>query len=466
MIYAGSYWEIRYKLTGGSMQLASGKDGSSKPFAAMFNTPVASEVAAFENIHEYKTMKSKCGWFVCDMWSNFGSSITINGERYLGLDENGNAHFWAAELFLNKERIDKAPPKGTQKAFNKFLTQRCKTSSEAFLISTGSVFNTADLIARRNIVKTSKGGFSKFRMPGELIEANNEVTFKPDIEGKFEPITTADIDLTNREGCLLIYEQPRLVHGVVPDGAYIITVDPIGKNTSGGTSLNSVIVMKTPKHEHLIGHERIVATYHGRKSIRPLDYLHTLLMKLSKYYNAQISYENDQDGGILNYFVARNALDRLMPIPMMVTKKHMPNSKTLLREFGHSMSSERHKSIGEMYVNEWLDFRHKSKTGVDHNNEVVTEAGLRNLDLIEDEFLLESLINYNREGNFDAVLSLMGGIIQFKERYEPESVQIYDREHVSEVNQQLFDYFNERFNEDRRNTQHTEGYYNYDDWMI
>ena len=37
------------------------------------------------------------------MWANFGSHVVIDGKTYFGLDLQGNAIFWVAEMALNKE---------------------------------------------------------------------------------------------------------------------------------------------------------------------------------------------------------------------------------------------------------------------------------------------------------------------------------------------------------------------------
>ena len=118
--------------TGGEMKSASGADGSSKAFSTLFNNPVAAELAAYDNIYEYKRSNKKCGYFVCDMWSNFGSSIKIDGNKYLGLDSQGNAHFWAAELFLNKNRAEKLPLKVRKKIITISLHSAVKPPQKPF----------------------------------------------------------------------------------------------------------------------------------------------------------------------------------------------------------------------------------------------------------------------------------------------------------------------------------------------
>ena len=229
-----------------------------------------------------------------------------------------------------------------------FLTQRCKTPSEAFSTPKGAIFPVADLVARDAAIKMSRIGYDGLRVAGELVEVGGKVVFRPDLEGKLQPIDSYILDSQqNREGCLLRYEAPLTIEGRVPEGAYIISVDPIGQNTSAGKSLTSIIVTKTPRYEHMFGPEKVVMVYRGRNSENPQGYVHELLIKLSVYYNAMITYENDRDGGIYQYFLRKGQLGRLMSKPEMTMSKYITNSKTILREYGHSMATDRHKTIGE-----------------------------------------------------------------------------------------------------------------------
>jgi hypothetical protein len=294
----------------------------------------------------------------------------------------------------------------------------------------------------------SRLGYQGMRMPGELIEIGGKVVFRPDLEGKLRPLDEYVITDMQRDGCLLRYEAPLMIDGKVPEGAYLISVDPIGQNTSGGKSLTSIIVMKTPKFEMLFGPEKIVATYKGRNAENPQGYVHELLMKLSVYYNAKITFENDRDGGILQYFIRKGQLARLMSKPEMTMSKFLPNSKTLLREYGHSMGTERHKRIGENLLLEWLLKRHRDKklvggggnSGDDGDVSVYNVVGKRNLDMLEDRAIIEELIVYNRDGNFDSVMALMGAIIQLNEHYNEDFLesQQYARSDISSFLMDLY----------------------------
>jgi hypothetical protein len=408
--------------TGGSMMKENGEKGHSHGFSELFNSPESAELAAFDNIYEYEHTSEKAGWFVPEMWACFGAKIDIGDRTYEALDENGNASFWVAEMHINKERRIKKE-NGDKAQYDKYLTQYCKTPKEAFLTPEGNIFPVADLFARDSGIRLSRHGYEGLRVAGELVETGDHVYFKVDLDNQLYPIDRYPIDNHDREGCLLRYEAPMKISNKVPEGAYIISVDPIGQNTSGGKSLTSIIVMKTPKYVHEFGPEKVVCTYRGRAKDRPQQYVHELLMKLSKYYNAKITFENDRDGGILQYFIRKKQVHRLMSKPEMTISKFMPGSKTLLREYGHSMGSKRHKQIGEDLLLEWLLSRHNNKTVVNENDEIVELEGLRNLDMLEDRALIEELIAYNKTGNFDTVMAMMGAIIQINEHWNPDFLE-------------------------------------------
>jgi hypothetical protein len=405
--------------TGGSMVKNNGEKGHSYDFSELFNNPLSAELAAYDNIYEYEYSDKKAGLFIPEMWACFGAEINVNGEVHQALDKNGNATFWVAELYINKERKVKKE-NGDKAQYDKYLTQYCKTPKEAFLTPEGNIFPVADLFARDSAIRLSRHGYEGLRVQGELVETGDSVYFKVDLNNTLNPIDQRVVTSLDKEGCLLRYEAPMKISNKVPEGAYIISVDPIGQNTSAGKSLTSIIVMKTPKFIHEFGPEKIVCTYRGRSKDRPQQYVHELLMKLSKYYNAKITFENDRDGGILQYFIRKGQISRLMSKPEMTISKFLPGSKTLLREYGHSMGSARHKQIGEDLVLEWLLTRHSNKKVVNEYDEIIQVEGLRNLDLLEDRAIIEELIAYNRTGNFDTTMALMGAIIQINEHWNED----------------------------------------------
>lgn len=384
--------------TGGQM------DGSTQDFAEMMTDPESHSFKAYDNIYEEHDSRGKSGWFVDDMWFREGAWVEVNGVRYEAVDKNGNARKWVAEIDLNHERSKLA---GKDKdTYNVALSQYCKTLSEAFLVTTGNIFPVAELSSRLSILKTPDGARLS-GAKGELVEKNGVVYFKPDIEGKLEALDRYPTPKSKKslEGCVVQFEAPQELNGTVPDGAYIISVDPIGIDSAGGESLVAITCLKTKKYAHLIGHDEIVMNYVGRPKIDPLDTTNWILLKMAKYYNAKVSHENDRNGAFIrNFFIQQKEYLRLCRPPSDIIEKYVPNSSTALRKTGHSMGSVRLKEVGEIYLKRWL----LESRGLNP----VTGLEERNVDKLCDRGLIEELLSYRRDGNFDRCLALMGAVLQ------------------------------------------------------
>ena len=151
-----------------------------------------------------------------------------------------------------------------------------------------------------------------------------------------------------------------------------------------------------------------------------------MLLKLSKYYNAKITVENDRDGGIIQFFIRKGELARLMGGPTTTMDKFIPGTKTNRRAFGHSMSTVRHKQVGEDLLYEWLDARGATtnyfdvEDGEKYSEEEIDQLVHMTKDRLEDQVLIDQLINYERGGNYDVVMAMMGIVVQLKEWYDPE----------------------------------------------
>lgn len=60
--------------------------------------------------------------------------------------------------------------------------------------------------------------------------------------------------------------------------------------------------------------------------------------------------------------------------------------------------------------------------------------------MLEDKAVIEELIAYNREGNFDVAMALMGAIIQINEHYNEDFLEEYkyDNESISDFLADLY----------------------------
>jgi len=169
-----------------------------------------------------------------------------------------------------------------------------------------------------------------------------------------------------------------------------------------GSSFAAIYVMKTNKYPSTVGHNEIVATYIGRP-YQGVNAINEMLYKLSLFYgNAKIYFENAV-GNVKDYFEKIRRLDLLAKQPVNVLNRKASFNTTESVIYGYPMSNDKIKWEALQYVRSWLLQER--------------ENGIRNIDVIPDKFLLQQLIAFNLDGNYDAVMGLIGCVIGLEEIY-------------------------------------------------
>lgn len=384
--------------TGGDM------DGATRDFAEAMDAPEANNFKGYDNIYEYTPQDRKSGLFFDALWFREGAFIHLtDGSKHYAVDEQGNAHRWVAELSLNAKRAERKEM--DKKAQSTFITQNCKTLSEAFLVLDGAVFPTEEILERINTVRNNTATYKPY-VCGNLVETPQGIKFKPDMEGKLHPMDyfplTGNETMNDLRGCITQYYAPKTIDGVVPDDAYIIGHDPYAVEGSvhinSGTSLGVAYVMRTNKYIKELGLPGvIVASYIGREQ-RSDDYNYNLY-KLAKYYNAKVMFENNR-GQVRQYFQHKKALHMLCPPPGHVIDKHITNSTSTTRKFGYTTVNRQFKEELVRYVIDWL-----------LSPSLEGEGNLM-LDTVIDEALLQEMLRFSFEhGNFDRVMAIIGCVL-------------------------------------------------------
>jgi len=371
--------------TGGDM------NKHTQDFAQMFYNPEDYGLASYENIYD-DNIVGKCGYFIDEMWFRPGK-LVLNKEVICDkmVDDNGNPIRWAAEADVDKERARKLNK--NRKTYMDEVTQRCKTPGEAFIIADSNIFPTAELNHRIGQLK-SDDYYKISGNTGNLIFTDSGVEFAPDLTQEalqVYPLRAGE----DRTGSIIIYEDPKKDEdGVIPKGLYIIGHDPFAVDSDEAESLSATYVLKTSRYPHL-GYDQIVAAYVGRPyGANSMQKVNVILEKLSMYYgNAPIMFENDR-GSVLEYFTKRRKLYLLADEPGTVNTKSIDKRYRTSRLKGSSMGSVAKKQQGELYTFDWLLVERGAKPD---------GTKIRNLDMIPDLGLLEELVRYNRDGNFDRV---------------------------------------------------------------
>ena len=377
------------------------KNGTNADFEEMFYNPSAYGLRSYENIYD-ETAVGEAGWFVDDAWF-----------REPFVDDAGNALREDAlnDIELEREGKKKADPK----AYNMMVTQHPNTPKEAFLRNEGSVFPAVELY---NVLAKLKQDdrYKKLGTPGTLYEQEGEIRFKPDLNKKLFPLNKFPHKANDpQEGCVIVYQHPP---ENMPYGLYKIGLDPVAFDKSGSKSLNAAFVYKS--HQKFdYGYDEIVAEYVGRPD--NIEIYNRNLELLAEYYgNAEIMFENDR-GEVLSYFKRRGKLHLLADQPDNVISKVIQNS-TVSRIKGCHMN-DRMKDAGEKFILRWL----WSERGKREDGSVIY-----NMDLIPAPGLIEELIQYHRNGNFDRVMALMQLMFCIEETYEqPVDKEPYKNKNIS-----------------------------------
>lgn len=327
-------------------------------------------------------------------------------------DDQGNTFEEKAKKELEEEREKIKQGKNAVTALQAKKQNQPLVPSEMFLTTGTNIFPTAELnevlkkLERGNLYKR-KGTVGSLRFSSDSPEG---VKFEPDVAQELKPIDQFPHKSTeSTEGALVIYEFPITDEtGQVPRDLYIIGHDPVRTDSPEG-SLNSIYVMKSRKYMYTYGYDEIVAQYVGRPD-SGREPVNELLEKLSMFYgssNEMIYFEN-MVGNTKEYFEKRKKLHLLARQPRVVMNKKADFGPKDNADYGFPMSTPQHKQNAELYVKDFL----LSERGKDDNGNTV-----RNLDIIPDRALVQELMRYNRDGNFDRFIGLVGCVIGLEEQF-------------------------------------------------
>jgi hypothetical protein len=376
-----------------------------------------------------------------DEWENKGK-VGFFIPAYMALrrfkDEYGNTLVDKAKAYWESER-EKTKFTASSVELSKLMQYRPNKPTEMFLASTSSIFPTLELQERFGELMDTKQ-YSLNHRKVELFFSKSSLYNGVDYEldHNLMAINEYPWKPESKEGCAVVYELPYLddAQQKTPEGAYIIGCDPFRDNTNSGESFAAIYVIKTNKYPTSVGHNQIVASYISRPFMGTSQVNETLY-KLSLFYgNAKIYFENAV-GNVKDYFEKVKRLDllALQPTTLFNRKASFNTGQPLI--YGYPMSNEKIKWEALQYVRNWLL----------ETREVTETKVTRNLDLLPDPFLIQQLIHFNMEGNFDAVMGFIGCVVGLEEIYNkqrtPEQMERYsemDREFLKTIvnNKKLF----------------------------
>jgi len=323
-------------------------------------------------------------------------------------DKDGNSHSEIAIPYILKDRESHLEETKNREMHLRYCAEAPIKPSEALMQIGGNIFPTDLLKQQKAYLLSHKDTYLNSAWIGTL--SMDPETNK--IEWKLDPNAIPidhypHTDLTNLNGCVVIYEPPfKNKDGIVPPGLYISGNDNYDHDQSTTDSLGSTQVMNRMT-------ERIVAEYTGRPLTASMFY--NTNRYLLMYYNAVQNHENNLKGLLAD--MIKHRCEYLLCETPDIIKDKVDDKRVLSRAKGTPGTGPIIK-YGLELILEWL--MRPAEPG----------TGRLMLNTIKSIALLDELIYYNSKGNFDRVLSLIYLLILHEDRWQhkPDLDQLKKKE--------------------------------------
>lgn len=341
----------------------------------MFYHPDGYNCLGFDNIWDENASCTKCGFFV-PQYTNI--DIRDKDNKRIYMDDDGNTLTKQSIEYILEERKKVINTATNSTAVDRYVAERPITPAEAMLEFNGNIFPKKELQEQLGLIRTNTA-LQNHKQVGDLIfDESGQLKWVPKKIGDITHYPLKKDD--NPTGAIVIWEHP---NKEASSGLYIAGIDPYDHDQSNSGSLGSCFIYKRIQNLEQYS-DIIVAEYTGRPETAEDFYEN--VRKLLIYYNARAMYEN-QNKGLFVYFTQKHCEYLLADQPDIIND--IVGGTKVQRKKGCHMNKQI-KQWGEGLIKEWL-------------NEI-NANGKKNLYNVLSEPLLEELISYNDQGNFDRCL--------------------------------------------------------------
>jgi len=336
----------------------------------LFYEPEAYGCLEIENIWDDSADRA-CGFFA-PVYYNFS-------ENYM--DEDGNSDIKGAVKYCLGERERIISTASDRHTIDRYVAEMPFTPQEATLQISGNIFPKEELTKHLAHIRTNQK-IKDQKQVGELVE-NSDGTLEWKQSKYPNDITSYRLKKDDdKRGSVVIWEHPEKE---APYGLYIAATDPYDHDVSTTNSLGSTFIYKR-FFTYESYYDIIVAEYTGRPDTAEEYYEN--VRKLLLYYNARCLYENEKKG-MFQYFKNKH-YDYLLADQPDIIDDIVKDSKVQRKKGIHATTG----------IQDWSEGKLKSWLVTPRG------GGKMNLHTIMSEPLLEELIGYNPDGNFDRVIAV------------------------------------------------------------
>lgn len=382
--------------TGGSTE------GDWRAFKDWYYNPEQYDAMQFANVWDRAAIGKAVGFYKPYVQNLEG----FDKRGVSGIDQYGNPNYVAATaIYKEQRRVKKANPKTTNHRYLVYCGQYSNMPSESFSVSKENMFSSYELMEHKKRVELDvdlqfhrDGWVMRDEQGKPVFKTNNDLRSKGHhIHSYLNHARFSASD--DVYGCIREWFSPiRDGSGKIPDGLYRIYYDGVAidkdlKTIRSDSSLDSVVVKMVNTNVVPSGGEIIVARYYGRTG--SLDVTNRMILDLADYYNAKVLPEVDR-GNLVQTFKHWKRRDRLVATPIHVFNIKQKDGQEV--SYGINIGGGTKKADGLTYLKQWL----YTKRGVDSNGNQ-----LYNFNFIYDLPILEELLTWNNEDNFDGVSTLI-----------------------------------------------------------
>lgn len=367
---------------------------SESDFAAaqeMMYNPIGYNIKALPNVFD-KAGQGK---------QHFGLFIGAYMNRANCYDENGNSDVTRAVLEILRNRYKIKYNITDMNTLVRNMAEYPITPQEAVIRVQGNLFPSTDLTERLHQIDQDVSFYDSVYV-GDLVYADSGIVFRP--SNTKEPIRDFPFKGNDSTGCIEIYNMPESdSNNKIPQDRYIIGQDPYDSDqTNSSVSLGSVFVFD-------MWTDNIVAEYTGRPMF--VNDFFEISVKLAKFYNAKINYENNKKG-MFTYCSTQNCLYLLTDTFEYLKDKQLIKANTVGNSSKGTLANQAINNYARRLVRDWL-ITLKQTTSKNDKGELV-ETEISNLYFLKSRAAIKELIAWNPEGNFDRV-SALGMVMLYRE---------------------------------------------------
>lgn len=390
----------------GCSPIVSFTGGDAKKFEDAKKLMFDSEAFNFLEFKNEKNPNKKHGLFVGHKYRLEAKEESSLGE-YLGVPALNEVNMMVSNEEkadrITDELLEKARKSSDRSTYLKEKMYYPKEVDDIFLNLDDNVF-PVDLINRHKIRLLSEGRLGSYVKLFQ--DENGRICheFVNDLPISNFPLKPTD----NKSAPVVIYEFPV---DDAPYGLYTSGVDPYRQGrASYSESLGSVYIFK--RMHDILGdkyQDMMVASYCARPDKKEVWEEQARL--LIKFYNARVLCEND-DISFIEYMKAKSEAHYLEKQPDWL-KEIVPNT-TVTREYGIHRSAEKIRNYLHTLLKEYLE----EVLLIERDKDGNPTKEVLGVNRIPDIMLLEELIQFNEDGNYDRIVAFELALAQAR-RMDP-----------------------------------------------